>query len=785
MPKASSTRLGTDSQRAAWRRRLWVVGATASVLVISAVPFYLALHPTSARRPARAAAPQYVGSERCKACHEAAYAAWSGSHHARAMQPARDETVSGDFGGATFVHQGKTWRFFRSGQRFLAHAEGPDGVMRDYEVAYTFGVEPLQQYLVAFPGGRLQALSAAWDTRARRWFYVKPGPAAPPGDWLHWTRPGQNWNGMCSDCHSTNVRKGYDPETDTYRTTWSEISVGCEACHGPGSGHVQWAEQPPGRRRVAEDAGLTIRASRLSGPELVALCAPCHARRAQMADQGTPGRELLDRYLPALLSAPAFQPDGQILDEDFEWQSFTQSKMFANGVRCTDCHDVHSGRRHHEGNALCTQCHRAETYDTPAHHFHEVVRDGKPNPGALCVSCHMPGKEFMVVHYRRDHSLRIPRPDLTATLDAPNACSTCHADRPLSWIQAHYDSWFGRKKTPHYGATLGDGRRLTPEAVPGLVHLAEDPVRPAVVRATAVELLAGYPDPTARAAVEHALADGEPLVRATAAARLGERNPADLARLLAPLLEDPVQQVRTQAAARLAGEPAQWLSEPGRRAHTRALAEYVEGQRYASDLPSGPFNLGNLAAAEGHIDVAERQYRRALEIDDAFDQARSNLATMVAGQGRLDEAEGLLRRVLARHPRDAGVSFNLGLLVAERGRTDEAERLLRSALEADPRLAPAAINLAVLVGERNPAEAVDLARRAAALEPEAPRDAWTLGYYQARAGDLQGAAKTLEALVRSHPEYADGYNLLAQVYDRLGRGGDAAALLQRRPTTAH
>jgi tetratricopeptide (TPR) repeat protein len=240
--------------------------------------------------------------------------------------------------------------------------------------------------------------------------------------------------------------------------------------------------------------------------------------------------------------------------------------------------------------------------------------------------------------------------------------------------------------------------------------------------------------------------------------------------------------VRDEAAARLAGEPARWLSKPQRQAHTRALAEYVEGQRYASDLPTGAFNLGNLAATQGRKDEAERQYRRALEIDDAFDQARTNLAMVVAEQGRLDEAERLLRQVLARTPSDAGVSFNLGLLVAERGRTDEAERLLRSALEADPRLAAAAFNLAVLVWARNPLEAVVLARRAVTLNPELPRYAWTLGYYQASAGDLRGATETLEALVRAHPEFAEAYDLLAQIYRSLGRPADAEALLRRRPT---
>jgi tetratricopeptide (TPR) repeat protein len=637
----------------------------------------------------------------------------------------------------------------------------------------------LQQYLVSFPRGRLQTLSAAWDTSARRWFHVNPGPDAPPGDWLHWTRSGQNWNAMCADCHSTNVQKHYDPETDTYRTTWSEISVGCEACHGPASQHVAWAEVPAPRRSAVENLALVTRTARLDAPELGALCAPCHSRRAQFVDQGTPGGELLDRYLPTLLSQGVFHPDGQILDEDFEWQSFTQSKMYANGVRCTDCHDAHSGKHLREGNALCTRCHRADTYDDPSHHFHAAEWQGKPSAGVLCVSCHMPGQNYMRVHFRRDHSIRIPRPDLTATIGVPNACSSCHADRPLRWVQAKYDEWYGKKRKPHYGTVLAAGRKQDPGAEPALVKLAQDPLLPALARATAVDLLAQYRGPRVRPAFQQALADPEPLVRATAAQRV-PGDPAELARFLGPLLEDPVRAVRMQASARLAGPPSGQLPEPQRRVQSAALEEYVQAQRYASDLPSGPYNLGNLDAALGRTAEAVRQFRRAIAIDDQFFAAKANLAMLLAGQGRLEEAETLLRQARMTRPDDASLAFNLGLLLAERGKRDEAEQALRAALTADPRLGAAAYNLAVMVGERRPAEAVPLARKALEAEPDVARYAWTLGYFQARSGDLRGAAETLEPLLRAHPDYEDARGLLAEVYVRQGRSAEAGALLRRR-----
>lgn len=727
---------------------------------------------------------QFTGSERCQGCHQDVYEKWKGSHHAQSMQVARDGTVLGDFGDATFEHRGKTWRFFRRGERFMVHAEGPDGTLSDYEVAYTFGVDPLQQYLVAFPNGRLQCLPAAWDTQARRWFSVNPGPEAPPGNWLHWTRPGQGWNAMCADCHSTAVRKQYDPEKDAYNTTWSELSVGCEGCHGPGSRHAEWAEKPPAARLPVENAALVTRTTRLAAPASTALCAPCHARRSQFSDQGMPGGELMERYQPALLEPGLFHPDGQVLDEDFEWQAFTQSKMYLHGVRCSDCHDVHSAKLHREGNDLCTRCHRADTYAAPSHHFHKEEWQGKPSEGVLCVSCHMPSQRFMGVDVRRDHSLRVPRPDLTSAIGVPNACSSCHGDKPIDWVQAKYDDRYGKKRKPHYGTIVAAGRMSDPAAEGDLVQLSQDPLRPMVARATAVELLGAYPGSAARNAVEKALADPEPLLRATAARRLPVGDPATLARLLGPLLEDPVRAVRTEAAARLAGAPAATLTAGQGNAYAAALDEYVEGQRSMSDLPSGPFNLGNIYAAQGRTAEAEQQYRRALAIDDELFLAKVNLAQLLAGQGRVGEAAIHLREARSQRPDDARIAFNLGLLLGEMGKPEEAEQALRAALVADPRLAPAAFNLAVLIGERQLPEAIKLAQHAAALEPDMPRYAWTLGYFQARAGDLRGAAATLEALRVRFPDDVDACGLLAEVYARQGRRVDAHALAcahQRQP----
>jgi len=760
-----------------WR----LVGVVATAVIVLSVPAYVARRALSGERAPDQTGALYVGSESCAPCHKAAYENWLGSHHKAAMQAARPDTVLGDFSGATFQHRGKTWRFFRRGDQFLVEAEGPDGQLQEYEIRYTFGVDPLQQYLVPFAGGRLQCLSVAWDTRKKAWFFLYPGQDVPPADWLHWTRPGQNWNTMCADCHSTGVRKRYDPERDIFQTTWSEIMVGCEACHGPGSRHKAWADQPAMARPQVDNYDLTTKTSALGNRDLVNLCMPCHSRRAQFADQQAPGGEPLDRYLPVLLQEGVFHPDGQILEEDYEYHSFIQSKMFANGVKCSDCHDVHRAKRLKDGNDLCTRCHRSDTYDTEAHHFHKKTVDGKPSAGALCTSCHMPGQYYMVVHYRLDHSIRVPRPDLTETIGTPNACNAagCHADKSVRWAVEKHDVWYGRARKPHYGTVIAAGRTGAPATWRGLVDLAQDQLRPAIARATALDLLGSAKGADVSGAFERALGDPDPLMRWTAASRLRLDDAARLVKLLGPLLKDPVTAVRMEAAVRLAEAPVASLSDAQRESQARALDEYIAAQRYMADMPSGPYNLGNAYATQGKDDEAERQYRRALAIDDRFYPARVNLAMLLARAGRQEEAEAQLRSARAEQPASGSIAFNLGLILAERGKTAEAEEALAAALEADPSLAAAAYNLGVIVGERQPAKGAELCRRAAELEPQNPKYAFSYAFFLARAGDRARAAAALEALLTDQPAYVDAYVLLSEVYEGLGRRADAVALLQR------
>ena len=225
-------------------------------------------------------------------------------------------------------------------------------------------------------------------------------------------------------------------KTHSYNTEFAIINVNCEACHGPGKEHVADVD------KLGEDYmdSGTFQMTIETGPkELVDQCARCHMRREQFSGVFNFEGTMLDHYYPQLLEAPLYQADGQILDEDYVYGSFTQSKMYQNDVTCTDCHDAHSLKLKFDGNKLCAQCHVPEKYDTPKHHFHEQNTDG-----AKCINCHMTGRFYMGNDFRRDHSFRVPRPDLSVKYGNPNACSGCHTDKDDAWAAENLQNYLER-----------------------------------------------------------------------------------------------------------------------------------------------------------------------------------------------------------------------------------------------------------------------------------------------------------------------------------------------------
>ncbi len=716
--------------------------------------------PAAAALPATASA-NYVGRAVCATCHAEEDRLWQGSHHDLAMQEANAATMLGDFADQTFTYHDIASHFFKRDDKFVVNTDGPDGKLTDYPIKYTFGVWPLQQYLVEFPGGRLQTLPLAWDARTQeeggqRWFHLYPNERIDHKDPLHWTGLYQNWNLQCAACHSTNLKKGYDEASNSYKTTFSEVNVSCEACHGPGSRHTDWAAQVKPPYQADDDRGLVVQLhsrwneawkfasgakiaqrDRPADAAVMNDCAACHARRSTLTETVTPGAPLADSHRLAELMPPLYHADGQQRDEVYVWGSFLQSRMYQKGVTCLDCHDAHTAKLRVEGNALCVRCHDAAQFDTQQHHFHKLG-----TAGAQCVECHMPAQNYMVVDARRDHSIRLPRPDLSLSLGSPNACTQCHTEKKSEWAAAALDKWYGKtwRDRPHYGTTLHAGETQGIGAVPALLQLAQDESSPALVRATAATLLQPYMNQDMLIAARALLHDANPEVRIAALGLIEVADPVNRVLAAAPLLEDPVRGVRIEAARILADIPDDQFPNNRRDARATALNDYIASLQQDADWPTANVNLGNLYLRQGNAEKAIAAYERALELDAQFAGAYVNLADVYRALDQDDKGEQVLRRGLAQLPQAADLHHVLGLLLIRKGDTVAAVTELAEAAQLAPDSVRYTYVYAVALNSTGRSDkALKVLREADARLPNTPDILGTLVSIYREAGDVPAA----------------------------------------------
>lgn len=712
----------------------------------------------------------YIGGKQCIQCHEDQHTLWTNSHHDLAMQVATVETVMGDFKDTTFSIRDQKTRFFKEGERFMVETEDADGNTGIFEIKYTFGVTPLQQYLVDYGEGRFQALGVAWDSRpaeegGQRWFHLYPDYPPLPGSSLHWTGIDQNWNYQCAECHSTRLTKNYNPEARSFNTQWSEINVACEACHGPGSNHVAWANKTEGWEQI-DNLGLGVlfdarkdsqwlfddavtsakRSQPIAHQHETETCARCHSRRGIQSEDFIHGKSILDTHRVSRLSDGLYYPDGQIREEVYVYGSFLQSRMYHEGVTCSDCHEPHSLKLRAEGDGVCYQCHKAEHFATEKHHFHQSGSEG-----SSCVDCHMPETTYMVIDPRRDHSIRIPRPDLSVKLGVPNACNRCHIDEDQQWAAHKLNEWYGG--TPEgdqdHAMILAEARKGNPAVIPDLERLIKDARIPAIIRATLIDELTSLGGATSQATIIELLKDESPLVRQAAAEALSNADSNVQYQYVLPLLDDPVQGVRIEAVKNVSSLPQELLTTSQRQALNKAQDEYRSSLRINADRPEAQTEMALLSLKGGNSDQAEAHYREAIRLDPTYVPAYVNWADLQYRLGNEQRGVSILNQGLEVVPGNADLSHALGLAYVRK-------RDYPTALAA---LASAAENA-----------------------PDNVRYQYVYGVALQSTGKLTGAIKVLEVARQKHPYNQEILSALVSYYQEAGdqeKAKQAYSVLQK------
>jgi tetratricopeptide (TPR) repeat protein len=572
------------------------------------------------------------------------------------MRAATAKTVIGDFDDAEIEYYGITSRMYRDGDRYIMRTGNADGDSEDFEISYTFGIEPLQQYLTDFPDGRRQVLPFAWDTRpasegGQRWYHLYPDEEIRHDDILHWTGRYFNWNYMCAECHSTNLEVGYDLATDRFNTTWFEVSVGCEACHGPGSTHIGQAktnfddnfgllvdldDRSDAAWVMNQETGIAERSKPATNQQQPESCGRCHSRRSVITDSYEYGKPLLDTHRLALLDEGLYHADGRILDEVYVYGSFVQSKMYRAGVTCSDCHNPHSGNLQTgpDPNNVCAQCHLPTKFATTEH---AAVND--------CVSCHMQSEIYMGVDPRRDHSFRLPD-----TASDPN----------------------------HYGAAIAAARNGQVDAA-----AAWNSAYPAIARATLLTHLRAPFDEDATTLLGNAVNDPDPLVRIAALQAMHAAPPELRPTFGSELLSDPIRAVRAQAALTFV-DTRDLLPVDAARAYHGAAKDYRQSLIATASLPESLTVLSDFEFRMGENDKSNEYLKHAIRLDPDLAIARHSYGLALIREKRYEEALAELQRAYDLDPGNPRYAYVYAVALNSLGIVDEALAVLAKAREDFP-----------------------------------------------------------------------------------------------------
>lgn len=695
---------------------------------------------------------QYAGSESCKSCHESEFTKWKDSHHGLAERLPRDDMDLAAFVPPQVFQHGTQKTEARKGQNGLEVVSlGFEGKTQPWPVKRVIGHDPLRQFLVEGERGALHAMEACFDPRKGEWFNVYGNEDRKPGEWGHWTGRGMVWNQMCASCHNTRVRKNYDMASDTYHTSMAEMTVSCESCHGPMKAHSDWQTQHPGKNQNDPTLPHWTRDQHIEN------CAGCHARRGEITGDFTPGDSFWDHYLLTITDGgDIYYPDGQIRDENYEFSSFLSSRMHHAGVRCMDCHDMHSMKTILPGNQLCMRCHtpggfpNAPPIQPEAHSFH-----GMSSTGNQCINCHMPQTTYMQRHPRHDHGFTIPDPLLTKQFGIPNACNKCHTDKDTEWAIAAADQWWGdrlNRRTRSRATLIAQARQGNPEARDGLLKLLESDEIPHWKASACLVLDRWAMEPGVITALQNQLSHEHPLVRQSAARSLEAALEAPGVRAgLNKLLLDPARSVRVTAA---------WALRESLDLDSTAAKDLQHMLQINADQPSGRMQLGQWHYARRNLPEAIRHMETAIQWDPNSPPFHHDLALLHSTAGNTAQTIQKLRDAIKLAPNEAQYHYELGLALSETGDLAATVTALRECVRVHPRFARAWYNLGLALNQQGQtAEAIAALRQGEAAEPGDPAIPYARATIHAQLGQKAEALAAAEQAIRADPNFPEAQRL--------------------------
>ncbi|HWO23736.1 MAG TPA: HEAT repeat domain-containing protein [Kofleriaceae bacterium] len=631
----------------------------------------------SAAAPAAAgkqAPSTYVGSARCGDCHEKEHARWKASWHARALSPGKRPYVVGNFENAHFKGSSSEAWMKRVGDRHVMRATDVAGKPADFDVSWVIGGKRMQDAVAVMPDGRWQVLPVYFHVTGKgEWVdytETKQGALTPEHP-FYWTNVRRMANHECLDCHVTALRVAYDEPSRKWSTSFTDGTVACESCHGPGSRHAESQEE----RDIVHPTH--------AGAVGQSACARCHGPRKPLFPMLDPdhqfelGQPYDEFYDPVTVVtgdgiSPEFFVDGKPKTSSFEYQAVLQAACFRKGnATCLTCHTAphdpkldpklgskqgHAELRDNDPDASCRKCH-ADVAQAGSAHTHHTA------PAAQrCVACHMAPIVSGVLDKFADHSIDVPVPENTERHGVPSACGVCHADKPPAALATQLAGWWPNAKV-RQARRLRLANAFDPETAKESARPLRDVITDATEAPTlrgAAAVLAGRRfGPKTAPTLLPLLDSPDVLLRAKGCEALAAARATGAADALARRLEDSSLRVRLAAALALFE-----LRDPRGEPALRRLADAPE----STNLLLPHFLLGGQAASRGDFAAARRELTSVVRLSPYFTEGLLQLAAVSAAGGDLVEARARVEQALQLEPHHTrGKAMRQQLEAAQRG----------------------------------------------------------------------------------------------------------------------